>query len=73
MSSKRGKRRKSCKGKVRYTTRQEAINAAFLITQQAGSNLAAYHCRFGDHWHIGHTPKKIREAIEERQRNKWPP
>jgi len=62
MASKRRQRRRSCGAKVRYT-RGDAMFAA----REIGRGLHAYRCDFGDHWHIGHPPSKVRQAIAARR------
>jgi len=56
MSSKRRIRRKSCTGKLVHD-RQDALYHAHLL-RQSGEHVAAYKCRFGDHWHVGHRAER---------------
>ncbi len=53
MASKRRLRRKSCAGKIVHD-RQDALYHAHLLRQKGGGYVAAYKCRFGNHWHVGH-------------------
>jgi hypothetical protein len=49
MSSKRHIRRKSCEGKVRYATVEEA-------RKRLRGGMNAYRCKFCGGYHIGHRP-----------------
>ena len=60
MSSKRGIRRRSCKGKQRHLD-WEAANAALrsLVTRKGDQgHLQAYHCPFCRGYHFGHTGQR---------------
>lgn len=74
MSSKRHQRRKSCDGKVRYPSQEEAHTAMYSLKHDDHINgrhefMSIYPCKFCGGWHIGHTrrynpylPKKERFA-----------
>lgn len=66
MASKRNKRRKACTRKVRHETLEAAIIARKKLPY--GRELCAYKCKFCGGFHIGHPPKKVREAIATRQK-----
>ncbi len=66
MSSKRRIRANACEGKVRHLSEAHAKYACFLEKQRLGEWLIYYKCKFCRRWHIGHPPKKIRRAINER-------
>jgi hypothetical protein len=53
MSSKRRIRRKSCMGKIIHD-QQSAIRHAIRLRRMDNSNMCAYKCLFGNHWHVGH-------------------
>jgi hypothetical protein len=44
---------RACSSKVPYETRHEALGVARDARRTDGS-LRPYHCRLGDHWHLGH-------------------
>lgn len=62
MSSKRGLRRKSCRGKVVY---QNSLLAQLRIPY----GLMVYKCQFGDHWHRGHPTRSARQSLAAKRRN----
>ena len=45
---------RSCRGKVRLTSRREARGAARYLVRLSGGTVLPYHCRFCDGWHVGH-------------------
>jgi hypothetical protein len=57
MSSKRRLRRRSCEGKTPYATSRDAAFAA-QRNKRPGEETSIYKCRWGHHWHWGHTPKR---------------
>jgi len=67
MASKRRLRRRSCANKKQYT-RGDAIKAA-KQRRAKGVWIHAYHCAFGDHWHIGHPTKQAKATIRSRIRD----
>lgn len=66
MSSKRAIRRKSCKGKQRFTSLDAAWSALRSIVRRNRSKgvepgaMNAYACKFCGGFHFGHTPRVIR-------------
>jgi hypothetical protein len=70
MASKRRFRRNSCGDKKRYSTLKEAQTAAWKFDRARNDTCHAYKCQFGDHFHIGHPTKAVRQAIAARQRAK---
>lgn len=56
MASKRHQRRRACSGKQQYTREYALIVARRMCIQYPGQKLWAYHCKFGNHWHVGHPP-----------------
>lgn len=71
MASKRRIRRKSCVGKIQYPNSAEAQAAAVKRSGISHSRILPYKCEFGGHWHIGHTPAKIRRAVRARMGNAY--
>lgn len=67
MSSKRNLRRQSCEGKIRFTFKQDAIAAACSYRHAYGGDVQPYKCSFGNHYHIGHTPSRIKRIIRQRR------
>lgn len=63
MASKRHLRRKSCERKKRFQNFEEANQAAKSHMRQFNAWMTAYPCKFGNHYHIGHPPRRIRQAI----------
>lgn len=63
MASRRRIRRRSCEHKNQYT-QIEAGNRSFCLRKR-GVIVHPYHCKFGNHWHIGHRPVRITRAIEQ--------
>jgi hypothetical protein len=61
MSSRRAERRRACERKAQYVTSLEAsIRARALRRQRIG--VFPYKCPFCPHWHVGHLPKRKRQA-----------
>jgi hypothetical protein len=67
MASKRNQRRKACIGKIQYPTFETAMTAAMRVQRQLNDKVRPYRCPFGTHFHNGHQPKKVRQAIEQRR------
>jgi hypothetical protein len=63
MASKRQLRRKSCLGKKKYTSSQQAKDAAFLTGRKHNEKLVAYHCNYCGSWHIGHPPVSVQRRL----------
>ena len=61
MASKRAVRRKlqkACRNKIRHESEAYAILAMrHTINTPSGHTLGVYAC--GDHWHVGHRPRKV--------------
>lgn len=56
MASKRKKRRRSCTGKQRHTTAEEAYRELFRIQRKRyGGLMNVYKCKFCGGYHIGRT------------------
>jgi hypothetical protein len=74
MASKRAKRRKDCGGKVQYSSQTRAVGALIVINKREASGMHSYKCPFGNHWHLGHAPKRVRQAIRDKSKNsfQWP-
>lgn len=72
MSSKRRVRRRSCDGKQAHATRVAAEAHRQHLLRSGDRSLACYHCKFGDHWHVGHLDGrgKISAAAKARNRRK---
>lgn len=70
MASKRRLRRKACTGKVRYGTQEDcdkvmrAVNSKSEVRQR----MSAYKCKFCNGWHFGHTPKKVIQSINAKNK-----
>ncbi len=58
MSSKRRIRRKSCDGKVQYSSSAEGQVAIWSIKKNTGdqSLINVYKCQFCKKYHVGHAP-----------------
>lgn len=69
MASKRRQRRKKC-GTKRQLTREEAHAMVWRLNKNSVHRLDAYQCPYGDHWHVGHRPKKTQYAISAKLRDR---
>jgi hypothetical protein len=52
-----GRRERSCEGKLRYETKQQALNELYRLARTTGTyirSMHAYRCRFCRGWHLGH-------------------
>ncbi len=61
-------RARACEGKRRLS--QQAALRAVERLEAAGTAegaMAAYECPFGDHWHVGHVPRR---AAQQETRNR---
>lgn len=67
MASKRHIHRKSCEGKRAFKTQEEAVREAGKASRFYSNYLTAYHCKFGNHFHIGHPPKEVRRALRAKR------
>jgi hypothetical protein len=67
MSSKRAKRRKQCERKYPYPSEVAAKRDAFRLRQSTHEWIDAYRCEFCSQWHVGHVPKRVRQAIAARR------
>ena len=67
MTSKRHHRKRSCTGKKRYATEDEAQAAARRIAQRDGRPVDVYRCDFCRWLHVGHRPHWIRQFIAARR------
>ncbi len=54
MASKRNQRRRACERKQRHETHGQAVAHVIALARIGHHGLHAYHCPFGDHWHVGH-------------------
>jgi hypothetical protein len=70
MASKRRIRRKSCTGKIRHASKEEARIAAQKLRAK-GEIVGVYLCRFCNGWHVGHTPRKIRRIMRARKERQY--
>ena len=54
-------KRRSCLGKKRYRSRQEAQAAAddYILRFIPARPVDTYRCRHGDHFHIGHSRQRF--------------
>ncbi|MCU1285936.1 MAG: hypothetical protein JWO13_2286 [Acidobacteriales bacterium] len=68
MASKRRQRRKACSGHRQHETMAKAIIARDkLRVKHPGEDFNAFGCIQCGKFHAAHTPKKIREIIDERR------
>jgi hypothetical protein len=63
MASKRALRKKSCEGKIRFATNDNAMKAAVSYMRKFGGWMKPYRCRFCGHYHIGHPSRRIKLSI----------
>lgn len=68
MSSKRRLRRRACEQKASYPTLADAMAHKASLRHRKGEHVHAYKCDFGDHWHVGHVPWRVRQAIAAKRR-----
>lgn len=62
MSSKRRVRRLACKGKQQHATWDSAHRHMMQLYERGkmrSGTLNVYPCPFGNHFHVGHKPRKI--------------
>ena len=56
-------RERGCDSKVPFASRREA-KAFARFTRRGDGALKPYHCRWADHWHLGHN---ARAAVRQRR------
>lgn len=66
MSSKRRIRRKSCEGKRRHKTHDDAVKE--MCEGRIREGLTVYKCRFCHQYHVGHKTKAARRATMQSRR-----
>ena len=68
MASKRAQRRKECSRKRRFETHHDAAAALRRLKgrHQRSDRMSVYRCRWCGGYHFGHTPLRVRLAIEEK-------
>jgi hypothetical protein len=66
MSSKRHQRRKACGGKEQHPNQAGAVRHLISLKHKGDYGLITYKCPFGDHWHVGHPPRKVRQALSSK-------
>jgi hypothetical protein len=65
VASKRGRRRRECQRKLPYEAEWRALAARARLMKRNPTlaELQPYRCTFGDHWHLGRRPYRVRQAI----------
>lgn len=66
MSSKRRIKRKSCEGKVLFKTHDEALIVLKKRFKNTFERIGVYKCQFGNHYHIGHSNRKMKQYIKNK-------
>jgi hypothetical protein len=67
MASKRQERRKSCEGKIKFNSQKDAESASVSYGKTYHVWMTAYHCKFCRKFHIGHPPRRVKQAIIREQ------
>jgi hypothetical protein len=67
VASKRRLRQKACVGKIQYATFDEAMVVCIRVRRQLQENVHPYRCPFGQHFHTGHQPYRVKQAIAIRR------
>jgi hypothetical protein len=62
MASKRAIRRKSCEGKQKHKTYQDAKYHLRHLVKISGGSLGVYNCKFCGSYHVGHMSNKLKIA-----------
>jgi len=70
MASKRRVKRRSCDGKQAHVSRDAAEAHRQHLFWSGDRSLATYHCKFGDHWHVGHLDGRGRLSAAAKARNR---
>ena len=69
MASKRAIKRRACSGKKKYNE-EDAKRASYHARRKTGDWILPYGCKFCKGWHIGHPPRKVRQAIIAKQKRR---
>jgi predicted Zn-ribbon and HTH transcriptional regulator len=72
MASKRNQRRKSCIGKVKYTSEDDALKSVYHLKRLNAKNaivsrISPYKCHFCGSWHVGHLNNNAKRCIAIRR------
>lgn len=59
------KQRRGCEGKQRHDSETAAAAHAIGLRKQ-GARVSYYACPICQGWHVGHTPKSVRQSIRAR-------
>jgi hypothetical protein len=71
MSSKRHQRRKACGHKHPHADQAAAVTHLISLKHKGDFGLITYKCPFGNHWHVGHPPRKVRQALAAKASGGW--
>lgn len=63
MSSKRHMRRKACGDKQPHQDQSSAVRHLISLKYKGEFGMVTYKCPFGNHWHVGHPPRRVRQAL----------
>lgn len=58
--------RRACEGKRRYSSETEAYAAKKSLMAKDGARMNFYSCPLCQGWHVGHTPKSVRQSVRAR-------
>lgn len=56
---------RSCTGKRKYFSLIDALVDCHQVYRVWHDSQFVYHCVFGEHYHLGHTPESVRLLIAE--------
>jgi hypothetical protein len=68
MASKRRIRRNACTGKVKHDTQAQAVSHVINTRKRRLTGNHPYKCPFCHGWHIGHTPKRMKQGMRAKFR-----
>lgn len=68
MASKRAMKRAMCAGKIKHEKAGALHEATRLRRSHLGEFYDAYKCSNCGAWHVGHRPKKVHTAIQNRRK-----
>lgn len=58
--------RRGCEGKRRYESETEAYQHMTALRKKDGARVNYYACPLCEGFHVGHTPRRVRQSIRDR-------
>lgn len=60
------KLRRGCEGKQAHADKEAARKHAEFLRRRDGAMMTFYRCPACGAWHVGHTPRSVRQSLRDR-------